>query len=108
MPQGNPFRTSNRHQMDSTYYTDQNQGGGDKKAGLAYQIGRPASTYKSEFYDYRIRLPLTGTYSDGRPIPFPYVWNPAFGTYPLSTITRPIGNTARNPYWRLPFGQYGW
>jgi hypothetical protein len=108
MPQGNPFRTSNRNQQNSNYLTDQNQGGGDKKAGIPFQIGRPASTYKSEAYDYGIRKPLTGQDSRGVPIPFPYVWNPTFGTYPLPNISRPIGSTSRNPYWRLPFGEYGW
>jgi len=94
--------------MDSNYYTDQPQGGGDKKAGIPFQIGRPASTYRSEAYDYKIRKPLIGQDARGVPIPFPYVWNPTFGTYPLANISRNVGSTRNVPYWRLPFGQYGW
>lgn len=40
MPQGNPFSSSSRYQMGSNATTDQNQGGGSKKAGFPYQIGR--------------------------------------------------------------------
>ena len=35
MPQGNPFRSTNHNPMGSNYLTDGNQGGGNKKAGLA-------------------------------------------------------------------------
>jgi hypothetical protein len=34
------WTNSNRSKMGSTVYTDQNQGGGDKKAGFPYQVGR--------------------------------------------------------------------
>ena len=34
------FSRANRHQMGSNAYTDQNQGGGNKKAGFPYIIGR--------------------------------------------------------------------
>jgi hypothetical protein len=95
MPQGNPFNTSNRNQMGSSYKTDQNQGGGDKKAGFPYQVGRPASTYGTPAYWYGIQQPLS-------------VWNPVFGTYRVANISRPVGSTSRVPYWRLPFGQEGW
>ena len=40
MPQGNMFRSSNRNRMGSNAIVDQNQGGGSKKAGFPYQIGR--------------------------------------------------------------------
>ena len=40
MPQGNPFSSSNNARMGSNAVTDQNQGGGDKKAGFPYQVGR--------------------------------------------------------------------
>jgi hypothetical protein len=40
MPQGNMFSSSSRYQMGSNAITDQNQGGGDKKAGFPYIIGR--------------------------------------------------------------------
>jgi len=36
----NPFRSSSRHQMGSNAITDRNQGGGEKKAGFPYQVGR--------------------------------------------------------------------
>jgi hypothetical protein len=34
------FRSSNRSSMGSNVYTSQQQGGGNKKAGFAYQVGR--------------------------------------------------------------------
>ena len=34
------FRSSNRSSMGSNVYTNQNQGGGDSKAGFPYQVGR--------------------------------------------------------------------
>ena len=40
MPQGNMFSSSSRSQMGSNAVTGQNQGGGSKKAGFPYQIGR--------------------------------------------------------------------
>ena len=40
----NPFRSSSRAQMGSSVYTTQNQGGGSKKAGFPYQIGRETWT----------------------------------------------------------------
>ena len=40
----NPFRSSSRHQMGSNATTDQNQGGGEKKAGFPYQVGRESSS----------------------------------------------------------------
>jgi hypothetical protein len=95
MPQGNPFRTSNRNQMGSNVFTDRPQGGGDKKAGFPYQVGRPAATYGTEAYLYKIDQPLLR-------------FNPVFGTYPVANISRPVGSTSRVTYWHLPFGEYGW
>lgn len=40
MPQGNMFSSSSRYRMGSNAITDQNQGGGDKKAGFPHIIGR--------------------------------------------------------------------
>lgn len=40
MPQGNMFSSSSRSQMGSNAITGQNQGGGSKKAGFPYQVGR--------------------------------------------------------------------
>ena len=40
MPQGGAWSNSNKARMMSNVYTDQNQGGGEKKAGFPHQIGR--------------------------------------------------------------------
>ena len=40
MPQGGAWSNSNKARMMSNASTDQNQGGGEKKAGFPYQIGR--------------------------------------------------------------------
>jgi len=40
MPKGNMFSSSSKSQMGSNAVTSQNQGGGDKKAGFPYIIGR--------------------------------------------------------------------
>lgn len=40
MPQGGAFSNSNRTRMLSNVSTTQNQGGGEKKAGFPYIIGR--------------------------------------------------------------------
>jgi hypothetical protein len=44
MPQGGAWSNSNRAQMMSNVSTDRNQGGGEKKAGFPYQIGRESWT----------------------------------------------------------------
>ena len=44
MPQGNMFSTSYRSAMGSNAVTDQNQGGGNKKAGFPGMIGRDSWT----------------------------------------------------------------
>jgi len=44
MPQGNMFSASNHARMFSNAITDQNQGGGDKKAGFPHMIGRDSWT----------------------------------------------------------------
>ena len=40
MPKGGAWSNSNRARMSSNVNTDQKQGGGEKKAGFPYQIGR--------------------------------------------------------------------
>ena len=40
MPKGGAWSNSNKARMGSSAIVDQNQGGGSKKAGLAYQVGR--------------------------------------------------------------------
>ena len=44
MPQGNPFRGSNHYRSGSNTRTTISQGGGSKKAGFPYQVGRTYST----------------------------------------------------------------
>jgi len=62
---------------------NQPQGGGSKKAGFAYQIGR----------NY-----LTSIYFDERAVnrPLPQLQQIVF---PLATISRPIGRNNNRPYW---------
>jgi len=40
MPQGNMFSSTSKSQMGSNAITVQNQGGGNKKAGFPYIVGR--------------------------------------------------------------------
>ena len=49
MPKGGAWSNSNKNRMLSNVYTVQNQGGGDKKAGFPYQIGR--DHWASIFFD---------------------------------------------------------
>ena len=58
---------------------NQKQGGGDKKAGLPYQIGR--STWSSIFIDNQSRSTLIMTKN------------------PNVRISRPMGSTINVPYW---------
>lgn len=44
MARGNAFSTSSRSQMGSSATTNFNVGGGDKKAGFPYQVGRTSWT----------------------------------------------------------------
>ena len=44
MPKGNMFSSSHHHKIASNAVTDQNQGGGEKKAGFPYIIGRTQHT----------------------------------------------------------------
>ena len=49
MPNGGAWSNSNRSRMMSNVSTTQNQGGGEKKAGFPYQIGR--TSWASIFLD---------------------------------------------------------
>ena len=84
MPQGNPFRSSNRSAMGSNYLTDINQGGGEKKAGYPYQIGR----------EY-----MSSVFIKNRPLS---VYTTT--VFPLANQSRPIGTLSRtnNSYWHIP------
>jgi len=44
MPKGGPWSNSNKTRMLSNVSTVQKQGGGEKKAGLPYQVGRESWT----------------------------------------------------------------
>lgn len=68
---------------------NKNQGGGDKKAGFPYQVGRSSWT---EIF-LRSVDPLHGHCCQ-------------LGTYNISmmknaTITRPIGRNNNGPYWKI-------
>jgi len=57
MPKGNMFSRSNRSQMTSSHLVVQNQGGGNKKAGL---VPRVAKEYMFKVYThYNATLPLS-------------------------------------------------
>ena len=44
MPKGGAWSNSNKNRMLSNVQTVQNQGGGEKKAGFPYQVGRSSWT----------------------------------------------------------------
>ena len=57
MPMGNPFKRTNNARMTSSARTNQNQGGGPKKAGLVPTATLPAA----KWIGYKNRgLPLSG------------------------------------------------
>ena len=71
---GNSFRRSNKSALGSTARTNQNQGGGSKKAGLVPTAVMPTAVWRA----YRahaqpkpmsvMRMPLTTNVRPGRPI----------------------------------------
>jgi hypothetical protein len=93
MPQGNPFTSSNRCQMNSNYLTDINQGGGEKKAGFPYQIGR-------EWYTSVIMNNCNPI--KGRSCCTLKSYNTLL--FPLASQTRPIGSrySIAGSYWHIP------
>jgi len=69
---------SNRARMGSTAITDQNQGGGNKKAGFPYQVGREH---------------FTSIFIKNTTLTF------AMKTkFPLARVSRPIGGDVRTVY----------
>ena len=71
---GNSFRRSNRSALGSTARTNQNQGGGNKKAGLVPTAVMTTATWRA-YRDHglplsmgRMRLPLITTTRPPRPI----------------------------------------
>jgi hypothetical protein len=69
---------SNRYRTGSNAITDQAQGGGNKKAGFPYQVGRDSWA--------SIAIPKTS---------LPFVMNTKF---PLARFSRPIGGDVRTVY----------
>jgi len=92
MPSSNPFRRSNRSRMGSNVYTDSNQGGGNKKAGFPYQIGR--------IYGVSNVLNATDPVS-GRCCTLTKMNTLRF---PLARQSRPVGSrfSANYRYWGIP------
>jgi len=88
MPQGSPFASSSRYQMGSNYLTDVNQGGGNKKPGLPYLVGRGymiGSIFKQN----------NATHSLAQ-------WN--YNVFPISRQSRPISSlsTGNYKYYHMP------
>lgn len=85
------FRSSSRSQMGSNASTTQKQGGGEKKAGFAYQIGR--NSWTSIYFDNTNVLNghccKLSSYQ--------------FNLFPNTSISRPIGSVYRpNTYFHIP------
>lgn len=98
MPSGNAFRASNRAQMNSNVYTTQEQGGGAKKAGFPYIVGRTSWT-NIAFQTYN---PIKGT---GITTTVPCASLACLMTtkLPLACVSRPIGGQVQfNTYWKCP------
>jgi len=91
MPQGNMFSSSSRHQMGSNAITDQNQGGGNKKAGFPYMIGRGWQSTIA----FQMTQPAAGhctTLNTYTTTLFPFVRQ-----------SRSVGSTnTYNTYWHIP------
>lgn len=85
------FSTSNRSRMSSTYVTTSNQGGGSKKAGFPYQVGR--DTWVSHYLN--TTNPISGQCCKLSS------WNTT--VFPLSRLSRNVGSTANfNGYFTAP------
>jgi len=85
MPQGGAWSNSNKARMMSNVITDQPQGGGEKKAGFPYQIGR--DSWASIFL--HTVDPIYGRCCNGKKIATTM-------TFTKNTV-RPIGNDSRIP-----------
>jgi hypothetical protein len=90
MPQGNPFTSSNRNRGGSNAITDQKQGGGNKKAGLPYQVGRTQWSSVHLGADCLV----TGKCCDLKKL--------ALTKNKNVSISRPIGRNVNMAYWHLP------
>jgi hypothetical protein len=86
----NPFRSSSKAQMGSSVYTTQNQGGGSKKAGFPYQVGR--DTWTSIFFN--ATDPVNGHCCKLTKL--------QINLFPNANQSRPIGSTyTPNTYFRV-------
>ena len=86
----NPFRSSNRAQMNSNAITDQNQGGGAKKAGFPYIVGRTSWT----------NIAFNMTNVPGKHCAQLKCLNTT--KLPLACVSRGIGSDVRVISWRCP------
>jgi len=77
-----PNMNASKKARNVSSIVNQNQGGGSKKAGFPYQVGR---TMWSEVFI--LRQPLT-TYSTVK--------------FPLASMSRPIGRNNNAAYWHIP------
>jgi hypothetical protein len=92
---GSAFRSTNHAQTLSNVHTTQQQGGGDKKAGFPYQIGRES------WSSVTLGTCNPQTFTDTRGCcslrQLQYTVNPRV------SISRPIGSTySPNVYFRVP------
>jgi hypothetical protein len=83
------FRASNNYRTGSNVYTDFNQGGGSKKAGFPYQVGRISAT--------SVVLNATSP-SNGKCCKLTNLRQLSF----TSSISRPIGRNNNVAYWHIP------
>jgi hypothetical protein len=91
MPQGNAFSSSSRSQMGSSATTNINVGGGNKKAGFPYQVGRTSWT--------SIHFGITDVVNKHCCGLSSYKYT----KLPRANISRPIGSTTRpGTYWNIP------
>jgi hypothetical protein len=92
MPQGNPFKNANKSRLGSNVNTGINQGGGNKKAGFPYAVGRPAWT--------------SITLSTTDPLHGQCCKLSSYNTtiFPLARQSRPIGSKYSSNYrkWHIP------
>lgn len=84
------FQASNGYRSGSNAITTLSQGGGDKKAGLVYQVGRTQWT--------NIALGTDGSFAWPSRRRCCTVGNMATLAFTAS-ISRPIGSTGVVPYW---------
>jgi hypothetical protein len=86
------FNGSNRSQMGSNVFTVQNQGGGSKKAGFPYQVGRESWSSIA-----------IGSVDPTKPSGCCSLRSMNFTTKPAANPSRPIGSTyVPNTYFHIP------